>query len=159
MERIGGICENDQMYYMIWKTPSQPGPYTVRLDISKDGSISDSFRIHAEIHADEVIVEPQKMVPPTIYEIRIYNHAGIDEGTYYTDTVYEIAPMIEGSHELIEYIDFSVSSGWQWREDYPVMMWNTPLGPQECVITVILYDVYGDILDSRSVNVHVIANP
>ncbi len=153
---MGGSSENADQYHMKWKTPGQGGTFSVWLEITKANGSSDKAGTHVKINSHDAIVEPPSMYPPTIYDIRLYNTSGIDDGVYYTDSIYEIVPMIDGSDEMIEYIDFTVSSGWQWNEDYPVMKWNTPLGPEQCTITVFLYDVYGDIIDSMTIYIDVL---
>jgi len=63
---------------------------------------------------------------------------------------------MDGSTDLIERVDFSVSAGDIIGKDNYIMKWRAPGAPQSVTITVTIYDIADTVLDSLQLAVNVV---
>ena len=150
----GGSCDNNT-FFMEWNTPVSEGAYAIKLDITKnDGSFG------SKIKEVQVNLLPHPPMPPFIDGIRLYDVPGVDHGgRFFTDSMYQVVPLTGGTTELIDRIEFSASEGLTMTLGDGTMIWHSPVDPQTCTITVIIYDAFGSELDSLSIDVIVEGHP
>jgi hypothetical protein len=149
----GGSCDNHTML-MQWNTPSNEGTYTVKLDVTRaDGSMGATSK-DVYINPSAILGEPPQ--PPFIVEIRLYDTPGNDHGGhYYAGYSYQVVALVDGANELIDSTDFSATAGSKSVSIDGSLSWETPIDPQLVTITVMIYDSFKNMLDSKSIQVEV----